>query len=180
VHAQNAATSGNQQSQNTGEAQANYQPPKNLNTASNVPAGSASQNLYPQLYVAGVETNTDTYKAGETATGTFVLANSSPTPVLKAYYRISLGQYSEEQMPPDRAFETKTGGPVFVNADSQKRVTFSYKVPHAASGTDYGIEIQSQLASGIEKGRGNTAIDVTGGKGGGCAAIKRRACKQRK
>ncbi len=117
-----------------------------------------------EVYVRDVVLEKDTYAAGETVKGSFVLYNPEAQkniPDIK--YQISLvGEYDDQL--PTTFYDTKSFGPVFLKAGEQnKLVEFRYQLPMTFSGKNMGIHVRAVSGSGAPLAWSDVRVSVTGG-----------------
>ncbi len=123
---------------------------------------SPNQALDANLYVSDIVLDQTTYNDGDTVTGNFVLHNPSTIPASNASYIISLvGNYKPNTLA-GTFYDTKSFGPVFLDAGQSKSISFRYSLPKGISGQKLGIEIQAISYSGQPLGWSDSFLTVKG------------------
>ena len=123
---------------------------------------SSSQALDANLYISDIVLSQTTYNDGDTVTGNFLLNNPSAVPVSSASYTISLvGNYKPNTLA-GTFYDTKSFGPVFLDAGQSKSISFRYSLPKGISGEKLGIEIQAISYSGQPLGWSDSFLSIKG------------------
>ncbi len=118
-----------------------------------------------EVYVQNVSLGATTYKAGDTVTGSFILANAhQEMNIPDVMYEVSLvGEFQANGLP-GVFYDTKTYGPLFLKTgEANKLVSFSYQLPSTYNGNKLGIHIRAILKTGVPLGFAMTPVSVTGG-----------------
>lgn len=113
-----------------------------------------------EIYVHDLASKKAGYSVGENITGSFKLFNVSDFSQSDVYYRAYLGEKIEGKVVNILNTENKKG-PLYLEADSQRNVEFSYTVPEQASGKMY-LEILAELGDGTIVGWQNIPVTIIG------------------
>lgn len=114
-------------------------------------------------YVENIKLDKNTYTAGDTVTGTFVLYTDADVAVPEMYYTVSLaGDYQPDTLA-GIFYDTKYFGPIFLNPHERKTVDFSYVLPKGVDGKGLGIQIQARSKIGNSMGWSDAFLTITGG-----------------
>jgi hypothetical protein len=119
------------------------------------------------VIVKNLKLDKKVYNTGDTINGSITFENPTNTDQSGVYYTLILsGEYSTEPGRynlPDKSYDGKTLGPVFVPAGKEVEVNFSYEIPKGISGKKLGIFASGHLLSGLPLGFDNAFIDeITG------------------
>ncbi len=116
----------------------------------------------PQVDIIAIKLLSQTFKSGDTISGTFTVVNGSTFDVPDISYTITLtGNYVDSI--PTESYDSKRFGPISLKAQEVRSVPFLYKLPEAVSGNNLGIQIRNFLKSGVPMGWKDSLITVTGG-----------------
>ncbi|MCX6717848.1 MAG: InlB B-repeat-containing protein, partial [Candidatus Taylorbacteria bacterium] len=124
-------------------------------------------NNMPSVQTYNFKLDKAIYKAGDTVKGTFFIKNDRNYNLPDLKYTVSLaGEYDKRTGLPAMVYDSKSFGPVFLaGSEESKEVNFSYTLPEAYAGDNFGIQIKTFTNAGIPLGWNSVLIKINGVSG---------------
>lgn len=130
---------------------------------SSAPIFAATNDGLPAaVYVTDLRLLNKEFAKGAVVTGVAVLKNGSKTSVSDLRYKVMLVGGFGTGHQPTIVYDETTSDSLFLNGNEEKTITFSYRLPSTAGGSDLGIRVQAQLATGLPMGWRDERISVSG------------------
>lgn len=126
----------------------------------------------PMLYVNSINLNTTDANPGSVVSGNFTVHNPNGVDINNAQYIVSFVSEYVEETPYVILDSAEAMDLPFLPANSMKTVSFNYKIPENAYGSNPGINIVSVLDTGTRRGWGDVRLNFQNPEGNTVLFVK--------
>ena len=119
----------------------------------------------PHLYISNISLGVgDSYKTGDTISGSFDVQNSDVNDTPDLNYIISLVGLDQSGRVARLIYDSQTKGPISISSNSTKTIPFSYKLKSAPEAGNLAIHIRVIMKDGTSLAWQLTPIKISGGE----------------
>jgi hypothetical protein len=115
---------------------------------------------YPEVYIDNITLDKETYVAGQTISGTYIMRNAKDMTVSKVATELSIGTNYENGVYGE-LFGTIKGAFISLKPFESREVKFTYTIPQALGGNNFGLNVRAVLDTGIYLGWDDAMITIT-------------------